>query len=148
MTVRPWKREGCYDALADELEVGWAPIIGPSGLLAWRRANSLFLGGMVAVDEDLLGRLIGMPGTASRGRSGKGNHVRRALDRLVGFGLASREDEDVYVAVRADLPGGRLRARSWPEMLNAWADQLDDVRPLTVKPGRLDRPGAPGRPAA
>ncbi len=118
MMVRPWSNLGDFPALAPEVEIGWAPILGPSSLVVWRRANALFGSGMGKIDPDLLGQLVGLRGT---GRNG--TNVTVALRRLAEFGLARFDEGDVQVAVRADLPRSSLRKR-WPPMLDVWAETL------------------------
>jgi hypothetical protein len=136
MNVRPWNRDGAYHALVHELEVGWAPVIGPSSLIVWRRANSLFLsrssqGFDTAVDAELLGAMVGLRGTTR-----KGTNIVKSLRRLSDFGLASIEGDDVYVAVHADLPSPRLRARTWPSELEEWAAGLPSPVGVRIAPTR------------
>jgi hypothetical protein len=99
LTITPWpdslvERLG-HEPRSDYVEMYWLPVIGPSATWLYRRLGVWVTHtDELTIDVDDVARSIGI--------GGKGNPVRRTLDRLVTFHAARWNDS--VLEVRRALP--------------------------------------------
>jgi hypothetical protein len=105
MHVTVWRdrlvEERGYPASSLFVELFWLPVLGPSATVLFRRLNLLLKNhpGGITVEMDVLGLELGL-GTAES----KHAPLRRAIARLVRFGLAQRSASGQLAVRRAAGP--------------------------------------------
>jgi hypothetical protein len=105
MHVTVWRdqsvEERGYEASSLFVELFWLPVLGPSAIVLFRRLNLLLKSRPegIVLEMDVLARELGL-GTATT----KHSPLRRAISRLVRFGLAERSASGQIAVRRAAGP--------------------------------------------
>lgn len=114
--IAEWKEppiEGKTWGVVDDYEpqMFWAPILGPTSFSMWRLIcfDLETIEGEFVIETDQYGSWIGLS---------DGVVTRKALDRLISFGVAYADRGRFHIRTRIGVPPDRHRQACWPRALH------------------------------